>query len=287
MPNLLKEFIEEVIAEAGFSFGKFQHLASSNKRVRPDPEPDEWNPGKFLKPTLEQDEDAPELQYARSFLPLLGEGSSRIAFILPNKNVLKIALNAAGFGQNESEVEVWSTSRSPYITQVFDYAVDYKWVICEIVKEISRNEAVSWLGVSEGQLQNITGKFVWDEFKTTDDVKQYYSEAIKRTNKYIDDLNAKLADYIAQGKEKNDYKGATKSSILSSIESEKKDIKTYTTILNNQNLMNFLDGMVYLATKHNLMWADVRLDHIGRNPSGQLKLLDFGYTSDVKEKFYE
>jgi hypothetical protein len=91
------------------------------------------------------------LGYAQKFLDMLGQGSSRAAFMLSNKYVVKIALNEKGVGQNRAEVDVYTNPESkPVVAKVFDAHPDYIWVIAEAVRplkspqEFEETTGVDW-----------------------------------------------------------------------------------------------------------------------------------------------
>lgn len=97
-----------------------------------------------------------ELAYAQKFLDLLGQGSSRAAFMLTNKYVLKIALNAKGIGQNEAEVDVYTNAASKAIVaKIYDSDPNYHWIISEVVKpikdvkEFETLAGIDWKGFSD------------------------------------------------------------------------------------------------------------------------------------------
>lgn len=81
------------------------------------------------------------LEYAGSFLELLGEGSSRKAFLLSGKYVLKIALNEKGIAQNQAELDVFTNPQSQQVVaKVYAYDPKYQWLISDLVKPIDNVE---------------------------------------------------------------------------------------------------------------------------------------------------
>ena len=92
--------------------------------------------------------------YASEFLKCLGQGSSRITFLLNSRQVLKIALNPIGFSQNESEVDLFTNPvTKPLITKIFDFNKDFYWILSEVVKEFTE----------EKQFEDATN-IHWDDF---------------------------------------------------------------------------------------------------------------------------
>lgn len=79
--------------------------------------------------------------YAESFLQKLGQGSSRAAYVLSNRYVLKIAINNKGIAQNETEVGVYTNPKTrAVIAKVHAFDPDYKWVIADAVRELKSDE---------------------------------------------------------------------------------------------------------------------------------------------------
>lgn len=90
------------------------------------------------------------LDYASQFLEALGEGSSRKAFLLSGKYVLKIALNEKGLAQNQAEMDVFTNPKSQAIVaKVYSYDPKFQWLISDLVKPLTNiNEFESLAGIS-------------------------------------------------------------------------------------------------------------------------------------------
>lgn len=112
------------------------------------------------------------LAYAKKFLQQLGKpGSSRTAFLLSSKYVLKIAHNEKGIGQNESERDTSAASNdSPLITRVYAADDQNRWLIVDLVKELNEYE----------DFENLTGTN-WDNFTAT-----IYDHLGRRATKTLD-----------------------------------------------------------------------------------------------------
>lgn len=75
-----------------------------------------------------------------SKLVSLGSGSSRIAYLLPNGNVLKVAMNDKGFAQNEQEMNVVTDpSVKNIVAKIYQFDTNYQWLISEYVEQF-KNE---------------------------------------------------------------------------------------------------------------------------------------------------
>jgi len=259
---MLKEYIEELVNEVlrGFNLSKFKSIAGTNEREQ-------------SKNPREYEGEIPELNYAQKMLPYLGQGTSRSTFALSGGKVLKIATNDAGVGQNQAEVEIWSNSKSPYITQVYDNSPDYKWIIAEIVKPLSESEMISYLSVDESVLQDIT----WLTPTSIESVTSRYQNKIDEKQAMIDGYQSK----IDRG-EGLEHLEAMKRTMQSGYQVQAKSQE----ILDNQTLLSFLGGMIDLVNNHGLLWGDIHIEHFGRNAQGQIKLLDYGYNDEVRIKYY-
>jgi hypothetical protein len=78
------------------------------------------------------------LDYAQSFLETLGTGSSRRAFLLSGKYVLKIALNEKGLAQNQAEMDVFTNPQSQaVVAKVYGFDPKYQWLVADLVKPIT------------------------------------------------------------------------------------------------------------------------------------------------------
>lgn len=105
------------------------------------------------------------LAYAQQFLTMLGQGSSRAAFLLSGKYALKIALNDKGLGQNEAEVSVYTNPKSqPVVAKVYSSDPDYNWIVSDIVKpvksvqEFEQLSGIDWRTFSDYINNNVKQK---------------------------------------------------------------------------------------------------------------------------------
>ena len=75
--------------------------------------------------------------YAMNYLEALGQGSSRIVFVLTPKKVLKIARNEKGIAQNAAELEVYTDPATREVAaKIYDTDGDGKWIIADLVRPI-------------------------------------------------------------------------------------------------------------------------------------------------------
>lgn len=92
------------------------------------------------------------IDYADAFLEMLGQGSSRITYLLSSRYVLKIAKNPAGLAQNRVEI---ATSTDPnvkhIIAAVHRSASDGMWIVSDLVREIKYREFATLAGCTLGE----------------------------------------------------------------------------------------------------------------------------------------
>lgn len=142
-----------------------------SKRGMKGPLGDHFDLNRFKK----LDDLQPMLVYAGHFLDKLGEGSSRAAFLLSGKYVLKIALNKKGLAQNNAELEVFTNPKSKSIVaKIYASNDQQQWLIADLVKPVASVEefeqmcGVSWTvfssqivkGLKEKDVPHEASKFV-------------------------------------------------------------------------------------------------------------------------------
>jgi len=92
--------------------------------------------------------------YAMNYLEPLGQGSSRIAFVLTPKKVLKIARNEKGVAQNKAELEVYTDPATANMsTKIYETDDMGRWMISDLVRPINNVK----------EFENMTG-VPWQEF---------------------------------------------------------------------------------------------------------------------------
>jgi hypothetical protein len=91
-------------------------------------------------------------EYADKTLVKLGKGSSRAAYVLSSRYVLKVAFNEKGTAQNEAEVKVYSNPQTrEIVTTIHDNDPEFRWIVADIVRPMSSEpEFHRQLGVAPG-----------------------------------------------------------------------------------------------------------------------------------------
>jgi hypothetical protein len=177
-----------------FKIGQFRNLKSLRERVQ------------YLK--------------TRTDTKLVGEGSSRIVFLVENgKRVLKVSKYQRGKAQNRTEAQAVSAPNSRvYLPKMFAKAADYSWILVEGVdpiksaREFERRSAVPLKYVEIGidfLSPEIQGRRSSD--KTYQKYKQVH-DVLSKKNPWYGGLirMAKAADLVAGDIGKWDSWGITK-----------------------------------------------------------------------------
>lgn len=84
----------------------------------------------------------------------MGQGSSRIVFLLSSKKVLKLAydqetgFSKKGIAQNATEVKVFSDQKTHNIvSKIYDHGPKYEFIISELVNTSNKNAIEKYLGI--------------------------------------------------------------------------------------------------------------------------------------------
>lgn len=87
------------------------------------------------------------IDYCKSRLKQLGRGSSRIAFQVDERIVLKVALNKKGISQNEVEINSYNDYYSSILAKVFEYSEDGIFLEMELARTPKPTDFKRILGV--------------------------------------------------------------------------------------------------------------------------------------------
>lgn len=92
--------------------------------------------------------------YAMNYLEPLGSGSSRTAFVLTPKKVLKIARNEKGIAQNQAELQVYTDpATADAAAKIYDADSQGRWIIADLVRPLTNPQ----------EFKSLTG-VEWQEF---------------------------------------------------------------------------------------------------------------------------
>lgn len=204
-----------------------------------------WNEFKAL-PTLDE-----KLKYAEANLQELGRGSSRAAFLLSNRYVLKVALPESGekgIGQNKGELQVFSNTASQgTVAAIQDADKNGEWLVSELARPLSSPE----------EFQKMTG-VPWDDFVS-----------IIRNYKDIADEAKEIQDGIKVWTRRgNDKKVQMLQKRLQNLQ------KTLQSPV--------VKGSLALINSANVMPGDIwEVDHWAKTADGRVILIDYGFTRDL------
>lgn len=207
------------------------------------------------------------LLYAGKHLNMLGAGSSRVAFYLNNRSVLKIAKNDKGIDQNISEIEL-GTIGLDHLTKVFAYdEQEGHWLISEVVRELKSADEFEKL---TGMPISVFSKAL--EFKDDIAHRNAYELRIKELENYIKDLEAN--------------RNVNMDAKAANIRRYKSSIEQYKNVLFAANEPLVLELQELMKTR-GLAIGDLWVyDHYGKTADGRVVLLDYGLTDEVWDMHY-
>ena len=87
------------------------------------------------------------IDYCKSILKQIGRCSSRVAFQVDEKIVLKVALNKKGISQNEVEINSYDKYYSNILAEVFEYSEDGIFLEMELARTPKPTDFKRILGV--------------------------------------------------------------------------------------------------------------------------------------------
>lgn len=102
----------------------------------------------FLPEFLNINSYAGRIKYANQNLERIGSGSGRIVYNIDGERVLKLAKNAKGVAQNETEAGIGQYHDTQHIvTEVFEYADNDSWIISEMAKKVNEKRIKELTGI--------------------------------------------------------------------------------------------------------------------------------------------
>ena len=209
------------------------------------------------------------LEYAANNLKELGRGTSRAAFLLSNRFVLKVAIPEAGekgTGQNRGELSVYTNPASKgMVTAIQDADQQGRWLVSEIARPLS----------SEEEFQKLTG-VSWEQFVSILKNKNTIQDDFQELDQGIKIWSRRQQSAQNTGNEAAVQKAANTIQKLN---------------LRKQNLQRMLDseivkGTFALMEQANVMRGDLLfVDHWGKTADGRVVLLDYGFTKDLADLY--
>jgi hypothetical protein len=212
--------------------------------------------------------------YANQFLEKLGEGSSRITYLLKSNVVLKIALNDAGVSQNKAEIYTHEkSSKRNVITPIKAADPSGKWIITTVVRQMMGDK-------TNDRLYNLRLKALNDELSDSEKkelqdllpLEQMSDEEFKKLAGISFKQFCTALNYLRDAKDEEDVEH--KISGLKNSYSDK--------------ALTLLKNTIITMLENDLKMGDITsLKHWGKNAAGDLQILDYGFTKDVWEKHYK
>ena len=121
--------------------------------------------------------------YCKDHLQRMAAGSSRIVFKIDDEKVLKLASNAKGIAQNETEINYGSYGDiTDVIARVFDHEENNLWVEMELAKK-----------VTEGEFKRISG-FSFRDYAAA--VNNYGNDVHGKRNGHVMAVDKKLVEQM-------------------------------------------------------------------------------------------
>jgi len=155
--SILKEFIQLILEEEEDLDNNNNNFVDATRKVSGSKKPMIGGPfHKFDFQTFKQLKTYEErLKYLNSTAKNIGEGSSRIAYIINPTQVLKIAINDSGFQQNRSETRVCKLDNgNKYFTKIYEVGPKYEWLLTDFAKPMTERAFQGITGVSWKQFQS-------------------------------------------------------------------------------------------------------------------------------------
>lgn len=130
------------------------------------------------------------LQYCRTNFKRLGAGTSRIAFLLPDGKVLKLAKNAKGIAQNNVESDYYLSS-NPVVNGTIASDPNDLWIIVNLATKINAGFFQGQIGLSFDDYCNIL-KY-WAKENKRPEAPPYMEkpvnyEQVLDTNAFVQDI---------------------------------------------------------------------------------------------------
>lgn len=215
----------------------------------------------------------------------LGQGSSRAAFLLSNRYVLKLALPNQdafdiGIAQNKVEVELATDPGiKPVIASVYDIAEDYSWIVSEVVRELKGPfEFEKLTGVKFHPMLEILGLVFNDGPKAIEEKINDLKLILSKQKNIVEELKTQLV----QGSGRRETHKAD-------LYHEIRELGYIQDKINNFKLVDhpMVQALLELVQNKDVMVADMRkLEHWGKTASGKVVLLDYGYSREVARNHY-
>jgi hypothetical protein len=243
--------------------------------------------------------------YARNTLgEPIGEGSSRIVFVLSSGKALKLARiidgnSQKGQAQNEMEVDTYTNPKlKPIVAKIYDYHPEFFWIISELTKPLKYDQVNAMFGGVEFDdllMKSIGGAnarnyddIIKHYLLTIDTLNQKVAANKKEIEKIENDLDNHVYDYdveLLQDKRKE------RMSLTYSVSYAQRDIQNYQELIENIEkhktiIKPFLDGITNMKKLGMNMDDSLTFSQYGFTPDGRIIMIDYGWSDEVGIKHY-
>ena len=118
-----------------------------------------------------------KVKYCEQTLKRINSGSSRIVYLVDEKNVLKLAKNTKGVYQNKKEISFINDQYINYmIAKILDYSEDGMWTIMEKAEKLTVGDFKRIVGVEFKQFSKYIDAFYQHRIKNGPDPNEGFSE---------------------------------------------------------------------------------------------------------------
>lgn len=209
------------------------------------------------------------------------DGSSRTVFVLDDDTVLKIAKNEKGIAQNEAEINLYESTKSPLLAEIKRYGANKTWIVSEraytcVETDFERIIGIPWRNFWEHPTEKSPRK-PRKGFKDGGDWQvgfdKYFADKNHRVNEpYNGIINVRSAlmyiDSSCNSDEEDEYASY----------SVEKAIKTFPWLREMQRFV-----------KQTHVRDIAAIDNYGivhRNGKDMIVMIDSGLTTEIYKKYY-
>lgn len=231
------------------------------------------------------------IQYASDKLPFMGAGSARSVFGIGSGKVIKMVGNKddlkdylksptskwekkfwltgveRGYLQNRAEIDLFTHPQArPILAEIFDFADDYSWLICEAAQTLKNTRELSkFLGFPSGWLTELLE--IYNKGMTD-------SALIQLANMMgISGVKSRSKTMLSRLGEQIGHTFETRDEFILYLKED----------LPNQP---HFSAIIHLVRNLGHSTQDLNNpDHWGKTTDGRIVLLDYGFTEDVRSKY--
>jgi hypothetical protein len=203
-----------------------------------------------------------KIDTAKTHLKFIGRGEGRAVFSLNDSQVLKLAVDKGGLGQNKNEALTFDSLKSNDMEDVVPYIFSkgngYSYLVCEFARPVTESEFESKAGLP------------WEMYES--DLESYY--AAYKNNMYEPGLDSTV-DF-------SDLESGETFSSRTEYEEWRTDEDGELIVTGQEDIREvpeFIGKMIDVIAQGELLLGDLlRLDHYGLTLDDRLVLIDSGFS---------